>query len=152
MGATKAPGSDSRQEVEAARRASEARFRTLAEESPVILWARDARGDVEFTNRAFRDFYGVTAEEVEGTGWRPTVHPEDAPWFEECALSAIREHKPFKCEVRVRRADGEWRWICAYGRPRFGEAEEYLGHVGISVDVTNRRRAEEALRSNDRNC
>jgi PAS domain S-box-containing protein len=139
-----------RQEAELDPRASEARFRTLAEESPVILWARDAHGVPEFVNRAFRDFYGVTLEEVEGAEWRPPVHPDDAATFEEAALTARRERKLFKAEARVRRADGEWRWIAAWGRPRFGETGEYLGHVGVSVDVTGRKRAEEALRLSEK--
>jgi PAS domain S-box-containing protein len=135
-----------RQKADLAQGASEARYRILAEESPVILWARDVHGAPEFVNRAFRDFYGVTLEEAERTGWWPPVHPEDAPLFERVALSALRERKPFRAEARVRRADGEWRWMAACGRPRFGEAGEFLGHVGISVDITDRKCAEEALR------
>jgi PAS domain S-box-containing protein len=139
-----------RQEAERACSANEARYRTLAEDSPVILWARDARGDPEFVNRAFRDFHGVTREQVEGTRWRPVVHPEDAPRFEEAALAAVRDRKSFRSEARVRRADGEWRWIAAYGHPRFGEAAEFLGHVGISVDITDRECAQEALRQSEK--
>jgi PAS domain S-box-containing protein len=135
-----------RPEADLALHKSEARFRTLAEQSPVILWARDAHGNLEFVNRAFRDFYGVTAEEVEGTTWWPVVHPEDAPWFEGWARSALLERKPFTAEARVRRADGEWRWVAAHGQPRFGEAGEFLGLVGDTVDITDRKRAEEALR------
>jgi PAS domain S-box-containing protein len=139
------PGAES-QEDEPALRKSEARFRTLAEESPVMLWARDAHGDPEFVNRAFRDFYGVTLEEVEGTDWWPPIHPEDAPMYGQRSLSAFRERKPFTAEMRVRRTDGEWRWVTVHGRPHFGEAGEYLGHVGVAVDITDRKRAEEALR------
>jgi len=137
------------QEDEIALRASEARFRILADDSPVILWARDVCGVPEFVNRAFREFYGLTLEEVEGTGWWPPVHPEDAPLFERVALSAIRERKPFRAEARVRRADGEWRWMAACGQPRLGAAGEFLGHVGISVDITDRKRAEESLRQSE---
>jgi PAS domain-containing protein len=73
------------------------------------------------------------------------------PRFRERSLAALRQRKPFAVEARVRRADGEWRWVAACGRPRFGEAEEYLGHVGVAVDITDRKRAEESLRLSEQN-
>jgi PAS domain S-box-containing protein len=143
MGETRDPERPGAAELEL--RASEARFRTMADESPVVLWVTDAHGDNEFVNRTYRDFFGVTFEEVEGTKWRPLVHPEDAPAYLEAFLGAVRERVPFSGEARVQRKDGEWRWVASYGQPRYSEAGEYLGHVGISLDITDRKRAEQAL-------
>jgi len=136
-------------ETELALRASEARFRTMADESPVILWVTDARGNKELVNRTYRDFFGVTLEEVEGTKWRPLVHPEDAAGYLEGFVEAIRERSPFTGEARVRRKDGVWRWIASYGQPRHTETGEFLGHVGVSLDITDRKDAEETLRGRE---
>ncbi len=58
---------------------------------------------------------------------------------------AVRERAPFRAEARVRRADGEWRWFGSYAKPRFSRAGEFLGHIGLSSDITQRREAEQAL-------
>jgi PAS domain S-box-containing protein len=154
MDETKAHGAGSRlelvpQDAEPAQRASEARFQAMADESPVILWVTDAKGDNQFVNRTYREFFGVTLDEVEGTGWRPLVHPEDAPQYLAAVLRAIRDHAPFSAEARVQRKDGEWRWLASKAQPRFGETGEFLGHVGVSEDITERKRAEEALRESE---
>jgi PAS domain S-box-containing protein len=136
-------------EAQQALRASEARFRTMADNSPVILWVSDAHGDNAFVNRTYRDFFGVTFDEVEGRKWRPLVHPEDAPEYVESYLRAIREQAPFSGEARVRRNDGEWRWIASRGEPRYATTGEFLGHVGVSVDITDRKLAEQRLRESE---
>jgi PAS domain S-box-containing protein len=132
-------------EVAQALRMSEARFRTMADESPIIIWVTDARGHNEFVNRTYRDFFGVVSDEVEGTRWRPLVHPEDETRYLGDFLRAVREREPFSGEARVRREDGEWRWIASYGQPRYAATGEFLGHVGISQDITDRKRAEQGL-------
>ena len=61
----------------------------------------------------------------------------------------MRERAPFRAEARIRRADGEWRLIGSYATPRLSPGGEYLGHVGLSADITERRQAEQALRSSE---
>ncbi len=131
--------------VEAALRESEERFRTMADGCPAIIWVSDAEGKNRFVNRTYREFFGVTYEEVEGYGWRPLVHPDDEPEYVAALVRGIRERAPFRAEARVRRADGEWRWISSYGEPRFSASGEFLGHAGISPDITERKEAERAL-------
>jgi PAS domain S-box-containing protein len=138
-----------RQETEPAQRASEDRFQAMADESPVILWETDANGDNKFANQTFRDFFGVTFDEVEGRGWQPLLHPEDAPGHLERFVKAVRERAAFSNEARHRRKDGEWRWLVVQARPRHAPTGAFLGHVGVCVDVTERKRAEEALRESE---
>lgn len=135
--------------AEEAMRESEERFRLMADNSPVILWVTDAEGGNRFVNRTFSEFFGVTFEQVEGGSWQPLVHPDDAPQYIGAFLRSVREHTPFSGEARLRRADGEWRWLAASGHPRFSDSGEFLGHVGISIDITDRKLAEEALRESE---
>ncbi len=136
--------------AEAALRESEARFRSMADGAPVIIWISDAAARNLFVNRAYREFFNVKLEEVEATAWRPVVHPDDVDEYYNALRDAVREHTAFRTEARVRRADGEWRWLSSYGEPRFSSEGEFLGHAGISMDVTDARRGDEALREADR--
>ena len=122
---------------------SEVRFRTMADSCPILMWVTNAKGESQFVNRAFRELFGTKAEEVERVKWRSLVHPDDAPEFGEAFHRAVREHTPFRSEVRVRGADGEWRWIASYAEPRFSDGE-FLGHVGLCPDVTERKHDEQA--------
>ncbi len=126
-------------------RESEERFRSLADGCPAIIWVADAEGNNRFINRAYREFFGVTYEQVEGMKWRPLVHPDDEPGYVAAFVRGIRERAPVKAEARVRRADGEWRWIASYAEPRFSAGGEFLGHAGISPDITERKQVEQAL-------
>lgn len=138
-----------RQEAEHAPRASDARFQTMADESPVILWESDPNGDNKFANQTFCDFFGVTVDEVKGKDWQPLLHPEDAPSHLEGFSKAVRERTAFSSEARHRRKDREWRWLVVQAHPRFSPTGEFLGHVGVCVDVTERKRTEEALRESE---
>jgi PAS domain S-box-containing protein len=133
-------------QLEAALRESEERFRIMADGSPIIIWVTDARGDVQFVNRTYREFFGVTCEHVQGRKWQPLIHPDDAGAYMEEFLQAVRERRLFKAEARARRADGEWRWIASHAEPRWSRTGEFLGHIGASPDITERKQAEAALR------
>jgi len=129
---------------------SEARFRTLADTSPVILWMTDAQGGNQFVNRTYREFFGVSIEEVAGGNWHPLLHPDDVENYLRIFLTAVQKRTSFTAEARVRRADGAWRWITSHADPRFTPSGEFLGHVGISPDITERKQAEEELREINR--
>src|SRR5262245_42418546 len=128
---------------------SEERFRTLADSSPVPIWVTDATGGVEFLNAAYCDFFGVTVEDVRGPKWTMLLHPDDADPYVGAYYEALRERKPFRGEARVRRGDGEWRWVDTRGVPRFSEGGEFLGHVGSCPDVTEMKIAQQALRESE---
>ena len=138
-----------RKRAEEALRESEERFRVMADGSPVILWVANALGENQFVNRTYREYYGATVDELEGDKWQNFLHPEDARRYIECRTSAAREQKPFRGEARVRNRDGEWRWVESYAQPRFTTTGEFLGHVGIAIDVTARRQMETALRASE---
>ncbi|MBI3948706.1 MAG: PAS domain S-box protein, partial [Armatimonadetes bacterium] len=139
-----------RKRAEAALRESEERFRGMADGTPVMIWVTDPEGRMEFVNRAYCEFFGTTIDRVTARGWQPLVHPDDAEQYVGAYVASLRERKPFRAEARVRRHDGEWRWIESHGQPRFSESGEFLGCAGSSPDITERKLAEEALRDADR--
>jgi PAS domain S-box-containing protein len=126
-------------------RESEERFRIMADGCPAMMWVTDATGGSQFINRAYREFCGIGYPEAEGMKWKLLIHPDDAPHYVPAFQQAVRERRPFRGEVRIRRADGEWRWLDTHAEPRFSPSGEFLGHVGLSPDVTARKQAAEAL-------
>jgi PAS domain S-box-containing protein len=135
-----------RRRVEAALRESEQRFATLAEGSPVLLWVSGSRGN-EFVNRAYLEFVGVDADQdVCGYDWSRYVHSEDRESYLNAYQRAFAAQTRFAAEFRFKRRDGEYRWMRSEATPRFGDDGEFQGHVGATVDITERRHAEEALR------
>ena len=134
-----------RKRVEAALRESEERFRALADSCPAILWVSDEGGEVTFANRISREFFGAASDRIEGCGWISLLHPDDAPAYLRMLMQSLRDRTGFQGEMRVRRGDGEWRWMSAHGAPHWSPGGEFLGHVGIALDITARRQAEEAV-------
>ncbi|MBI5471577.1 MAG: PAS domain S-box protein, partial [Ignavibacteriae bacterium] len=129
-----------RKRAEQALRESEDRFRTMANNLPVIIWVTNAAGEIDMVNRTYEQFFGVTEQMVKPPhSWQPLVHPDDAAAYVGKYMKAADQHTTFSAEARVKRADGEWRWIESYATPRFGPAGEFLGHVGSSPDITDRK-------------
>jgi signal transduction histidine kinase len=87
----------------------------------------------------------VTQEELKGDGWRLLLHPEDLEAYENEFATCTHEHQPFSSEARMRRVDGQWRWVQSWGQPRLSDSGEYLGMVGASADITERKHAEAEL-------
>jgi PAS domain S-box-containing protein len=131
-----------RKQVEESLRESEKRFRTMADGTPVIIWVANAQDRIEFINRAYCEFFGVTLEQLQSQGWQPLVHPDDHAQYVEVFIDCLRERKTFHGEARVRRSDGEWRWVESVGQPRFSSSGEFIGFVGSSMDITARKQAE----------
>ena len=135
--------------AEARLRESEARFRTLADGVPVIIWATDTKGHIEFVNRAYSEFFGENAEQARREGWRRLLHPDDAPRYVSAYENAVAKRSELRARARVRSASGQWRWIESHALPRIGPHGEFLGHVGVSPDVTALIEAQAALREAD---
>ncbi len=135
--------------AEAELRESEERFRVMADGLPHIIWVHDSDGSLKMVNRAYLEFFAVTLEQVNASGWMPLVHPEDRePYVNEFA-ACMRDRRRFQAEARVRNAAGEWRWIASWGQPRFSTSGDFAGMVGASVDFTERKQAEDALRRSE---
>ena len=131
-----------RKQSENALRESDERFRIMADGCPAIIWVTDADGRNQFVNEAYREFGGAIDVPWEGSKWHLLLHPEDQSWYVEAFQRAVAEQATFRAEARVRRKDGEWRWLASYAEPRLSSTGEFLGHVGLSLDVTERKQSE----------
>jgi PAS domain S-box-containing protein len=130
--------------VEAGLREREARFRELADSAPVMIWTTDIEGAVTFVNRGWLEYTGRTLEEEIGETWTLGVHPDDAPAVLTGWKTALERREPWEHEYRLRRQDGEYRWIVDRGVPHY-EGERFAGYVGTATDIHERKSMEERL-------
>lgn len=135
--------------VEQALRESEARFRLMADASPVLIWVSDLDRHRTYFNKGWLDFTGRTLEEETGMGWTIGAHPDDEARCFHLQTEAFDRREPFETEFRLRRVDGVYRWILDRGVPRFDEHGTFLGYVGSCVDITDLKHAQDALRDNE---
>ena len=126
---------------------SEARFRTMADQAPVMMWVTDPSGSCTYLNRRWYEFTGQEEGAGEGSGWLDAVHPDDRGTAEQAFVSANAEQRDYRVEFRLRRADGAYRWTIDTAAARFTPGGEYLGHVGSLIDIDERREAELAMQT-----
>jgi PAS domain S-box-containing protein len=124
---------------------SEARFRVMADQTPVLLWMCDAKRAFVYVNRSWLQFTGRTMEQETGDGWTEGIHPEDFGPQQAAFVDAFDKREPFMLEHRLRRHDGEYRWILHTGAPRFEGAGRFAGYIGACVDITERKEAEATI-------
>lgn len=134
----------------AAMRESEARFREAADSAPAPVWMTNTDGRVEFANLAFQEVAGLSEAQLLGDAWLTIVHPEDLQAVARKRAEAwAAGHAPYAFEARFRAPDGSWRWFEASCRPRRGADGEFHGYVGLAIDRTDARAAQEGLRKSE---
>jgi len=123
-------------------RASEERFRIMADTAPVMIWMAGTDKLCTFFNKPWLDFTGRSLEAEFGNGWTEGIHPEDVEHCLQTYVACFEARRPFGMDYRLRRHDGEYRWIFDQGVPRFSSSGKFLGYIGSCVDVTERKQAE----------
>ncbi len=117
----------------------------IAEPLPVMLWRARPDMSCDYGRRQWLDFTGCTQAQALGDGWSRSVHPEDlARWLDTCVRS-FDAREAFEVEYRLRRRDGEFRWILDRGLPRYSKDGVFVGFVGSCIDIDERKRAEHEL-------
>jgi PAS domain S-box-containing protein len=136
---------EERRKKEESLRESEERFRTMADTAPVLIWTTDADKLCTYVSQTWLDLTGRIFEEELGNGWADDIHPSDRDARLEAYAHCFDQRSPFTLEYRVRRHDGEYRWLLDKGTPRFASDGTFLGYIGSATDITERKRAEERL-------
>src|SRR5260221_1590782 len=129
---------------------SERRFRRLADTAPVMIWASDEDKLATWFNKQWLDFVGRPLEQELGNGWTENLHPEDSDRCLQVYTSAFDARMPFSMEYRLKRHDGEYRWVLKKGIPLYGPHDEFSGYTGFCTDIGDHKRLEQPLREADR--
>jgi PAS domain S-box-containing protein len=128
---------------------SDAQFRSLADTAPVLIWGSGADKLCTNFNKPWLDFTGRSLDSELGEGWADGVHPEDLLRRLNTYTQYFDRREKFSMEYRLRRFDGEYRWILDIGVPRFDQDASFVGYMGIAVDVTDRKLVEGTLRESE---
>lgn len=122
---------------------SEQRLRNIVDSAPALLWITDQIGACVYCNQTWLEFTGRTSEQEYGTGWESSIHPEDVTRCKALLDEHTRSHSPFRVEHRLRRHDGEYRWLLNQAVPRFSSEAQFTGFIGSAVDITDIKEAHE---------
>ena len=124
---------------------SESRFRTVADAAPVLIWMAGVDKLCTFFNKPWLQFTGRGIEQELGNGWAEGVHPDDLQKCLKVYTDAFDARQPFVMQYRLRRNDGQYRWLSDQGVPRHDAQGGFAGYIGSCVDVTELMKKEEAL-------
>lgn len=122
-------------------------FQIVAEDAPVMLWLTNSEGKVVFTNSKWKKFVGATADvNLSGDVWLLALHSDDKEYCLRIFNDAFLSHQPFEMEYRLRRFDGQYRYILDTGEPYINKEGKFSGFIGSSTDITDRKNYENKLR------
>jgi PAS domain S-box-containing protein len=126
-------------------RESERRFRLVANTAPVMIWTAGTDRKCSYVNQTWLEFTGRPLEAELGDGWVEGVHPDDSNRRLQTYTEAFNRRELFELQYRLRRKDGEYRWVLEDGVPRLNPDGAFAGYIGSCIDITERKLAEESL-------
>ena len=124
---------------------SESRFQDLADAAPAMLWVTEPDGKLSFLSRAWHEFTAQDKGTSLAFGWTAAVHPDERDAALHAVIDANARRVPFSMEHRLRHVVDGYRWVIAAGQPRFAANGDFLGFVGNVLDISDRKRTEQAL-------
>src|SRR5215472_7406243 len=131
--------------AEAAARRSENQLRDVIETMPAHVWSTLPDGALDFVNQRWQEFTGLPLEDALGWNWETVVHPDDKSRFVAEWRAALKNQQPMESEIRVRRKDGEYRWLFVRNVPLRNELGNIVKWYGTGIEIDDRKRAEALL-------
>jgi PAS domain S-box-containing protein len=127
----------------------ESHFLAIIDSIPTQIWSARSDGTVDFLNRRWLDYTGLSAEQALGRGWTVAVHQDDHTRLLECMGSIVESGTSHETEMRLRRVDGEYRWFLFQGHPLDDGNGTIVGWCGTNTDIDHRKRTEDLLRASE---
>ncbi|WP_238395705.1 PAS domain S-box protein [Pontibacter pudoricolor] len=127
---------------------SEARFRAMADNAPVIIAITDETGYFIYVNKQWIDFTGTSLKDTLSRQWTSYLHPEDREYAGQKYSKATEEGVSFRMELRMLRLDGQYRWVASTSTPRFDADGGFMGHITSIIDITEIKEAERRVKQN----
>jgi formate hydrogenlyase transcriptional activator len=124
-------------------------IRLVVDTIPVLAWSARSDGSADFFNQRWLDYTGLSTDQALDSGWKIAIHPDDLAPMMRTFQEAVHSGKPFEVEGRLRRRDGAFRWFLFRGNPLLDESGRVVKWYGTNTDLEERKRAEQALRSNE---
>jgi PAS domain S-box-containing protein len=140
---------EDRKQSDEALRASERALNLIINTIPMLAWSTDPTGSVEFLNRRWLEFTGLSAEQASGFGWSSAIHPDDAKGLIDYWQAALASGTEVDVEARMRRFDGQYRWFLFRASPLRDESGTIVKWYGTNVDIEDRKQADEELRRSE---
>ncbi len=131
--------------AEQALQESETRFHAMADSAPVLIWVAGVDKGCNWFNQQWLNFTGRNMAQELGAGWTEAVHADDLQRCLRTYGEAFDRRQPFEMEYRLRRTDGQYRWVLDNGVPRYGPDQEFLGYIGSCIDITRMKRVADDL-------
>src|SRR4030095_9914597 len=135
----------SRSNEEKSIKESEAHFRLIADTAPGLIWMSGIDRRCTYANKPWLDFTGRSLEQELGAGWGGGIHRGDLQRCLNTFTQSYDRQEKFRLEYRLRRHDGQYRWMLDNGVPRFDQDGSFTGYIGIAVDLTEQKQTEKAL-------
>jgi PAS domain S-box-containing protein len=135
--------------AEKALKQSEERFRSLMEATAQVIWNTNAQGELITEQSSWSKFTGYSFAEYKGWGWLEAIHPDDRKYVVESWAQAVSDKSYYEVECRMRRHDGEYRYINCRGVPILNPDQTIREWIGANTDITERQQTEAALRQKE---
>ena len=144
-GETQRSGAGTEPEGRSATAQADAESARVIEAAPVLIWSAGLDRSNDWFSPSWSAYTGRGVEQLHGDGWTRSVHPEDLDRCLGIRATSFEARAPFSMDLRLRRHDGEYRWMLDNGVPRFGADGAAIGYVGSCVDIHERKELEESL-------